>query len=91
MEDLLIVVVIGLLAGAASRLWYPANQPYRILSTMAVGLAGALVGGMLFWAVGPGVTGKIQGGAALTALFGSVGGIFLWQALTQKPRGTYKP
>ena len=41
----------GLLIGAAARLALPGRDPLSLLQTMAIGLVGSLVAGLLFYAL----------------------------------------
>jgi uncharacterized membrane protein YeaQ/YmgE (transglycosylase-associated protein family) len=51
-------IVFGLVAGALAKLFMPGNDPGGCLVTMALGIAGALVGGFIGTALGFGsVTG----------------------------------
>jgi uncharacterized membrane protein YeaQ/YmgE (transglycosylase-associated protein family) len=72
MWDLVVFAVIGLLAGAAARLFYPGREPMKVLGTMLLGAAGSVLGGLLSWAVWPGVEGQLPFAALLTSLLGAV-------------------
>jgi uncharacterized membrane protein YeaQ/YmgE (transglycosylase-associated protein family) len=71
MSDLLVFAVIGLLAGAAARLWYPGRQPFQILGTLLFGAVGAVLGGVLSWSIWPAVDGNLYSGALLMSLAGA--------------------
>jgi uncharacterized membrane protein YeaQ/YmgE (transglycosylase-associated protein family) len=70
--NLVVFAVIGLLAGAAARLFYPGRQPARILGTLVLGMVGSLLGGLLSWAYWPEVDGQFQAGALLVSILGAV-------------------
>jgi uncharacterized membrane protein YeaQ/YmgE (transglycosylase-associated protein family) len=70
--DLPVFALIGLLAGAAARMFYPGRQPMRILGTLALGTAGGLVGGMISWASWPEVDGQFQSGNLVLSILGAV-------------------
>lgn len=72
MWDLVVFAVIGLLAGAAARLWYPGREPMKVLGTMLLGMVGAVLGGLLSWVIWPDVDGQFHAGALLTSLSGAV-------------------
>ena len=72
MWDLVVFAVIGLLAGAAARLWYPGREPRKVLGTMLLGMVGAVLTGLLSWAIWPAVDGQLFPGALLLSLFGAV-------------------
>ncbi len=66
--NLAVFALVGLLVGAAARLFYPGRQPLKILGTLLLGVAGALLGGMLSWSVWPEVDGQFSSGALLMSL-----------------------
>lgn len=82
MWNLLIFALIGLLAGTAARMFYPGRQPMRILGTLALGITGALVGGMISWSVWPMVDGQFQSGNLFLSLLGALTVIVLWAGLS---------
>jgi uncharacterized membrane protein YeaQ/YmgE (transglycosylase-associated protein family) len=78
MPDLLIFALLGLLAGAAARVWYPGRQPMSVMGTMLVGMGGALLGGLISWAVWTSVEGQLHNGALLVSLLGAVVALVAW-------------
>lgn len=42
-------MVIGLVVGAIARMLLPGQQPMSTLATMGLGIAGALLGGLVYW------------------------------------------
>lgn len=78
MWDLVVFAVIGLLAGAAARLWYPGREPMKILGTLVLGMGGSLLGGLISWAIWPAVEGRLFFGALLTSLLGAVVVLVAW-------------
>ena len=72
MWDLVVFSVIGLLAGATARLWYSGREPMKVMGTMLLGLTGAVLGGLLSWAIWPDIEGQIHAAALLTSLFGAI-------------------
>jgi uncharacterized membrane protein YeaQ/YmgE (transglycosylase-associated protein family) len=81
MGNLLVFALIGLLAATAARMLYPGRQPMRILGTMALGVGGALAGGMISWGYWPAVDGQFQSGNLLLSLLGAMAVIVLWAAV----------
>jgi uncharacterized membrane protein YeaQ/YmgE (transglycosylase-associated protein family) len=66
-------LIVGLIAGyAASKL---TGKPQSLVQNLVVGVVGAMLGGVLFWAVGLQATGLI--GALVVATVGSVVLLFL--------------
>jgi len=86
--NILAWVVLGLLAGALAKAIYPGTQGGGILSTMVLGIVGAVLGGTIttFWQ-----TGTLQLASAslslpglLVAILGAMLAIFLWGLLTHR-------
>ena len=44
--------VFGLVIGLIARLIYPGRQPMSLLMTMVLGIAGAMLGGLIAWGFG---------------------------------------
>ena len=78
LDNRVVFAVIGLLAGAAARVFYPGRQPTRILGTVVLGMAGSLLGGLLSWAFWPAVEGQFSSAALLMSGLGAVVVIALW-------------
>jgi uncharacterized membrane protein YeaQ/YmgE (transglycosylase-associated protein family) len=78
MSDLFVFALIGVLAGAAARLWYPGREPTHVFGTMLVGMAGAVPAGLLSWAVWPAVDGQLYPAALLTSFLGAVLVLAVW-------------
>jgi uncharacterized membrane protein YeaQ/YmgE (transglycosylase-associated protein family) len=47
MGFIIVLLIVGLIAGAIARLLMPGRDPLGILGTMALGVAGSFVGGFL--------------------------------------------
>ena len=77
-ENLVVFAVLGFLAGAAPRVFYPGPQPTRILGTAVLGMAGGLLGGLLSRAFWPAADGQFSSAALLTSALGAVVVIALW-------------
>jgi uncharacterized membrane protein YeaQ/YmgE (transglycosylase-associated protein family) len=45
-------IVFGLVIGLIARFLYPGPQPMGVLSTILLGVAGSLTGGLISWALG---------------------------------------
>ena len=57
---LILLTFLGLIAGALARLALPGPDPMTILETVALGLAGNLVAGLIVWAIwGAGAPGLV--------------------------------
>jgi uncharacterized membrane protein YeaQ/YmgE (transglycosylase-associated protein family) len=82
--NLLSWIVFGLMAGAVARLLVPGRQPLGCLATLAVGIAGALIGGLIGevvlgeevdfgWNLGPFLL-AVVGAAVLLLVLQALGG-----------------
>jgi uncharacterized membrane protein YeaQ/YmgE (transglycosylase-associated protein family) len=78
MWNLLVFGLIGLVAGGAARLFYPGREPLRILGTMALGMAGSLLGGLLSWVYWPAVEGYFTTGNLLMSVLGALLVLVFW-------------
>ena len=69
---LIALAVVGLVVGALGRLALPGKDPMSIPATIAVGLAGSFIAGLIVWAI----FGRGGGGIAISVLF-STGIVYL--------------
>ena len=67
-------IVLGLLAGAIAKAVHKGDEPGGVLGTLAVGIVGALLGGLIASAVG---IGSISSFFSLGTWLIAVGGAFL--------------
>lgn len=69
--SILWMVIIGLIAGAIAKLIMPGKDPGGIIVTILLGIAGSLVGGMLFGGRDNqvGLIGSVVGALILLALY----------------------
>ena len=67
-------IVLGLLAGAIAKALHKGDEPGGVLGTFAVGIVGALLGGLIASAVG---IGSISSFFSLSTWLIAVGGAFL--------------
>lgn len=82
---LLVLAVSGLIIGALARLAVPGRDPMSIWLTIALGLAGSFVGGVLAR-----LLGLEAGGGLLFAVLGAVLLLILYRRVVQK-RGITGP
>ena len=75
-------IILGLIAGAIAKAIYPGHQGGGILTTMVLGIIGALIGGTLVTLL---ETGRLQFTAAtlsipgiIVAIIGAIVAIFIW-------------
>jgi uncharacterized membrane protein YeaQ/YmgE (transglycosylase-associated protein family) len=87
--SIIAMIVLGLVAGAVAKLIMPGRDPGGIVWTILLGIAGSLLGGLLFNAIGVG------GGERWAGLIGSVIGaiilLWLYRIFAGRHRGTRPP
>ena len=69
--NIVLMIVLGLVAGAIAKLLMPGRDPGGIIVTILLGIAGSLLGGFLFNTLGVG------GGDRYAGLIGSVIGAII--------------
>ena len=78
-------IILGLIAGALGKLLVPGKQGGGIIVTMLLGLAGALVGYVLFTKIlGIGDNDAFDLGGLLSAVIGVVIVLFAYTAITKE-------
>lgn len=65
-------IIIGLLAGAIGKLLLPGKDPEGCLTTIAIGIAGALIGGFIATQLGHGGVTGLNFGSLFTAILGAI-------------------
>jgi uncharacterized membrane protein YeaQ/YmgE (transglycosylase-associated protein family) len=71
--EIIAAIIIGIIAGYLGRLLLPGKDPMGFLGTVAVGIAGALVGWLLFtYLLGIGDKDKFDLGGVLGAIIGTM-------------------
>ncbi len=86
-------IVLGLLAGAIAKLIMPGEDPGGIIVTMLIGIAGALVGGLIASALDIGdIDEFFDIGTWLIAIGGSLLLLFLYRLIAgdRTHRGAYR-
>jgi uncharacterized membrane protein YeaQ/YmgE (transglycosylase-associated protein family) len=71
---LITLAIFGLLVGAFARLALPGKDPMSLLGTIALGLAGSFIGGVLLFIV---TGGRYYGAGWLVSLICSVGILYV--------------
>ena len=69
---LILLAVTGLFVGALARLLLPGRDPMGIMATIAVGLAGSFIAGLIVWAI----SGEPRSGGILLSVLVSVGLVY---------------
>jgi uncharacterized membrane protein YeaQ/YmgE (transglycosylase-associated protein family) len=71
--EIIAAIIIGIIAGYLGRLLLPGKDPMGFVGTVAVGIAGALVGWLLFtYLLGIGDKDKFDLGGVLGAIIGTM-------------------
>jgi len=86
-------IVLGLLAGTIAKLIMPGEDPGGIIVTMLIGIAGAIVGGLIASALDIGDLGEFFDiGTWLIAIAGSLLLLFLYRMIVgdRTGRGAYR-
>jgi uncharacterized membrane protein YeaQ/YmgE (transglycosylase-associated protein family) len=79
--------VFGLVVGAIARLLYPGRQTMGMFATMALGVVGSLLGGLISWAIFGGEGERPFDGAGwIMSIVGAL--IVVWGALAMSRRST---
>jgi len=82
-------IVMGLVAGAIAKALHKGEEPGGLLGTLAVGVLGAVVGGLIATAVGVGGIGSFFSlGMWLIAIAGALLLLFVYSALVGGGRTT---
>ncbi len=68
--SIIVLIIIGLVAGALAKLIMPGDDPGGIIVTILIGIAGAFIGGFLARAIGLAQTGLI--GTIVVATIGAI-------------------
>ena len=80
--EIIAAIFIGIIAGYLGRLLLPGRDPMGFLGTVAVGIAGALVGWLLFtYALGIGDEDKFDLGGIIGAIIGTMIVLLIVRAL----------
>jgi uncharacterized membrane protein YeaQ/YmgE (transglycosylase-associated protein family) len=80
-------IVFGLVIGILARALYPGRQKMSLPSTIALGIAGSLVGGLIAWAAGfrEANDGPFEGAGWIMSIIGAL--IVVWAAMAlSRPR-----
>jgi uncharacterized membrane protein YeaQ/YmgE (transglycosylase-associated protein family) len=77
--------VFGLVVGAIARLLYPGRQAMGILATMALGVVGSLLGGLVSWAIVGDEGGPFNGSGWIMSIIGAL--VVVWGGIAISRRG----
>ncbi|MCX5849981.1 MAG: GlsB/YeaQ/YmgE family stress response membrane protein [Deltaproteobacteria bacterium] len=77
-------IVMGLIVGVLAKIIMPGKSPEGIITTILIGIAGALVGGFIGSLLGLGTVTGFNIGSFLLAVSGAVILLFLYGILKKK-------
>lgn len=73
-------IVFGLIVGFVARALYPGNQKMALPNTIALGIAGSIVGGLIAWGLGYRPDrGPFEGAGWIMSIIGAL--IVVWAAM----------
>lgn len=90
MGNIIAWLVLGLIAGAIAKAFYPGHQGGGIFSTIALGILGAMLGGYLGQTLlgssgaAAASVGALSIGSIIFAVIGAMILIFIWGLLTRR-------
>jgi uncharacterized membrane protein YeaQ/YmgE (transglycosylase-associated protein family) len=86
LEFVVVMLLLGLAAGAIARLVLPGPDPIGIFGTVAVGMAGSFVGGFLGYALfGKDVgEGALQPSGIIGSIIGAIIVLAVWRSVSRR-------
>jgi uncharacterized membrane protein YeaQ/YmgE (transglycosylase-associated protein family) len=84
--NLLLFALIGCIAGAVARWLVPGRYPMGILATVALGMAGSLLGGLLSWVFWPAAEGQLHLAGVLMSILGALAALWAYSADARRGR-----
>lgn len=83
---ILVLVLVGLIAGAIARLLVPGPDPIGIAGTILLGIVGSFIGGFIGWALfGKDLQqGAFQLSGWLGSIVGAVIALLIYRAITRR-------
>jgi uncharacterized membrane protein YeaQ/YmgE (transglycosylase-associated protein family) len=79
-------VVFGLLVGTFAKVVLPGRDPGGMMATIAIGIAGALLGGLLGTALGFGPVTEFEFRSMMVAVFCAIGFLFVFRLLVDRSK-----
>ena len=85
---IIVMLIVGLIAGALARLLVPGKDPMGIGATILLGLVGSFVGGFLGWALfhHDAKQGALQPSGLLGSIIGAVIALLIYRAMSGRSR-----
>jgi len=87
---IIVLLVVGLIAGALARLLVPGKDPMGLLGTWLLGVLGSFVGGFLGYVLfGHDINdGAVQLSGIIGSVIGAIILLLIWRAFTHRHRGS---
>jgi uncharacterized membrane protein YeaQ/YmgE (transglycosylase-associated protein family) len=79
--------VFGLVVGVIAKLIWPGRQPAGCLTTILVGVAGSMVGGMITYALTGGPEGNYHPASWVMSIIGAIVVLWIYGATMSRPGG----
>lgn len=82
----IVLIIVGLIAGAVARLIVPGRQPIGILGTIVVGIVGSFVGGFLGYAIfhKDAGEGALQPSGIIGSIIGAIIVLLIYRAVSDR-------
>ena len=87
---IVVLLVVGLIAGALARLLVPGKDPMGLLGTWLLGVLGSFVGGFLGYLLfGRDIDdGAVQLSGIIGSVIGAIVLLLIWRAFSHRQRGS---
>jgi len=87
---IIVLLVVGLIAGALARLLVPGKDPMGLLGTWLLGVLGSFVGGFLGYLLfGHDINdGAVQLSGIIGSVIGAIILLLIWRAFSHRDRGS---
>jgi len=89
---IIILIIVGLIAGAIARLLVPGRQNLSILGTIVLGIVGSFIGGFLGYLLfhKDGQDGFFQPSGLLGSIIGAVIALLIWERMSNRRRSVLR-
>ena len=86
---IIMLIIVGIIAGYLARLLVPGRDPMSFVQTAALGIVGSFIGGFLGYVLfgkDPG-EGALQASGVIGSIIGAVIALLIYNAVTHRRRG----